>query len=97
VVRVQPGARQRGLIGWLADGALKVRVTEPPEDGRANRAVVELLAEALGVAPARLEVKRGAASRTKQIAVSGIDGLEARSRIERALAGRTQRGDGDAR
>jgi uncharacterized protein YggU (UPF0235/DUF167 family) len=44
-VRAQPGARKAGVLGEQA-GALKVAVTAPPEDGRANRALVEVLAEA---------------------------------------------------
>lgn len=47
------------------DGGLKVRVTAPPEDGKANKAVQKLLAKALGVAPTRLTLIRGATSREK--------------------------------
>jgi len=42
-VRVQPKARASAIVGWQA-GTLRVRVTAAPEDGRANRAVIELLA-----------------------------------------------------
>ena len=40
-VRVHPGARRPGLVGRLADGSVKLAVAEPPEGGRANRAVEE--------------------------------------------------------
>ena len=42
-VRVHPGARRNAIRGWLDDGALRLEVTAPPEDGRANRAVCELI------------------------------------------------------
>ena len=48
-----------------AGGVLRVRVTAAPEGGEANRAVIGLLAEAFGVAPSRVELVRGAASRDK--------------------------------
>ena len=80
-LRVQPGARERGLAGWRADGALKVKVTEPPEDGRANRAVIELLAERLGVRAAAVTVVRGASSRSKTVEVAGLTSGQLRARL----------------
>jgi uncharacterized protein len=73
-VRVQPRARRPGLRGVVpgADGPrLRLAVTEPPEDGRANRAVCAALARALGVAPSAVQVAQGAASREKTLAVAG--------------------------
>ena len=61
--RVTPRARQAELS--LRDGRIHIRVTAPPEDGRANRAVQEALAVALGVAKSRLTLIRGATSRDK--------------------------------
>jgi uncharacterized protein YggU (UPF0235/DUF167 family) len=87
-VHVHPGARHEGLRGWRADGALRLEVTAPPEGGRANLAVAELLAGALGVARGRVAVVRGQGSRSKLVAVEGIEEPELRQRIERALAGR---------
>ncbi|MEK7329851.1 MAG: DUF167 domain-containing protein [Candidatus Eisenbacteria bacterium] len=84
-VRVQPGARGSALVGWMADGTLKLRVSAPPEDGRANRAVVELLALALGLRPAAVRVVRGPSSRAKAVEVDGMDERELRSRITAAL------------
>jgi uncharacterized protein len=63
-VRVQPKARASVIVGWQA-GALRVRVTAAPEDGRANRAVIELLADALSVPPSSIALVRGATSRDK--------------------------------
>jgi len=61
--RVTPRARRPDLR--LEGGVVHVRVTAPPEDGRANRAVQEVLAKALGVAKSRLTLVRGATSRDK--------------------------------
>ena len=69
-VRVTPRARQN-KVQPQADGSLKVYVTAPPEDGRANEAVVEVIAEWLGVKRREVEIIRGAACRNKVIRVSG--------------------------
>jgi hypothetical protein len=63
-VRVQPRARAAGIAA-RPDGSLVVRVTAPPVDGRANAAVRQLLAAALGVAPSRLTLLRGDSARDK--------------------------------
>jgi uncharacterized protein YggU (UPF0235/DUF167 family) len=62
-VRVTPGARVEALA--IADGKLFAKVRAKPEDGKANAAVVGLVADALGVAPSRLHLLRGATSRDK--------------------------------
>jgi len=85
-VRVQPGARRNALVERLANGAWKVAVTAPPEGGRANEAVVELLAGLLGVKRRQVEVARGASSRAKTIDVTGLETDEAERRLTAALA-----------
>jgi uncharacterized protein YggU (UPF0235/DUF167 family) len=74
-VKVTPRARHAGVLGIAPgkDGAplLRLAVTEPPEDGRANQAVLRLLADRLGVAPSACTLLRGAASRAKLIRVEG--------------------------
>lgn len=64
-VRVTPGAREQGVI--VVDGQVAVKVRAKPQDGAANLAVIALLAEALGCAPSKLSVLRGATSRDKLI------------------------------
>lgn len=71
-VRVTPNARSERLAiePEAADGhTLKVWVTVPPEDGKANKAVVKLLAKALGLPKSALDVERGETSRIKLIRV----------------------------
>lgn len=70
-VRAQPGARKAGILGEQA-GALKVAVTAPPENGRANRAIVELLREALSLKRSQVELLGGETSRDKKILIRGV-------------------------
>lgn len=94
-VRVQPGARKDALLDRLASGEWKLAVTAPPEGGRANEAVVELMADLLGVKRREVQVARGASSRAKVIEVAGLDAGEAERRLAAALeAAKGPRKDG---
>jgi len=61
--------------------AWKVRVAAPPEDGRANAAVIRLLADAVGVPTRDVAILAGHASRDKTVELSGIDELETERRL----------------
>lgn len=76
-VHVQPGARRSEVVGRHGD-ALKVRVAAPPVDGKANVAVVELLASIL---EADVEIVGGASNRRKRVRVSGVTADEVRARL----------------
>jgi uncharacterized protein YggU (UPF0235/DUF167 family) len=67
-LRVTPGARSEAVE--VADGKVHIKVRVKPEDGKANAAVLALLASALGIAPSRLEMLRGATGRDKLIRLS---------------------------
>lgn len=69
-VRVTPGARSEGIEIIASQVAVKVRAK--PEDGKATVAVVELLAKALGIAPSKVEMLRGATSREKLFRIPPI-------------------------
>ena len=71
-VLVQPRA-SRERVGPVQGDRLKVAVTSPPVDGAANKAVVETLARALGVAKRDVTVAAGASSRRKTVRVVGVD------------------------
>jgi uncharacterized protein (TIGR00251 family) len=83
-VRVQPGARRAGLTGRHGD-ALALRVTAPPVEGRANEAVLDAIAELLGVRRSEVSLRRGATSRAKQVHVRGVDPVAVVRRIEHLL------------
>jgi len=70
-VKVVPRAAKDEIVGWL-DGALKIRIRAPPEDGRANRALEELLAEALGLKKNAVTVAAGRSSARKRVEVAGL-------------------------
>jgi uncharacterized protein len=80
-LRVQPGARKAMIKGEQA-GALKVAVTAPPEDGRANAAVIELLAEVLDLKRKQLELVAGHTSRDKKVLVRGVTLDELQKRVD---------------
>ena len=71
-VRVIPRAARNEVAGERG-GVLLVRVTAPPEGGKANAATCKVIARALGIAPSRVTVARGAGSRQKSLRVEGVD------------------------
>ena len=81
-VTVSPGAKATELVGRHGDG-WKVRVAAAPERGRANDAVVALLAEALSVPFAGVRVAAGANARRKVVEVDGLDTAEIERRLSR--------------
>ena len=84
-IRVQPKASKNEILGFRGD-TLRVRVTAPPEGGKANDAVVSLLAQTLGLARSRVRITRGHASRDKLVVVEDWDAADLRRRLE-ATAG----------
>ncbi len=75
VVHVRPNA-SREEVGGEYDGALVVRVCEPPEDGKATHAVLRLLSHALGVPRRCVTLEHGATSRRKRVRITVEEGLE---------------------
>ncbi len=80
-VRIQPGASRTGLAPGLHAGRIKLRVQAPPENGRANEAVIEWFARRLEVPRRNVTLLRGARSRDKTIEVSGITVEGAREKL----------------
>ena len=70
-IRAQPGARKAGVLGEQA-GALKLAVTAPPEDGRANAAIVELVRDLFGLKRSQVELVGGAKDRSKKVLLRGV-------------------------
>jgi len=82
-LRVSPGAGRSALVGRHGD-AWKVRVSAPPERGRANEAVVELLAASLGLSRPDVRLVSGGGSRDKIVELSGLTYEEVERRLEAA-------------
>lgn len=76
-LHIQPGARKTEVAGEHGD-ALKIRLAAPPVDGKANTALLEFVAERLGVAKSAVTLKSGQTSRRKVVEVSGADMESAR-------------------
>jgi len=83
-IRVTPGARSEEIAGWLGD-ALRVRVSVPPERGKANNAAIKLVADALAIPSRQVSLERGATARDKVLKVEGLTEEEMLRRLpERA-------------
>ena len=82
-IRVSPGARRTEIVGRQGD-AWKVRVAAAPERGRANEAVLKVLAERLRIAPAELSLVAGRSGRDKVVELRGLGAAEADRRLEGA-------------
>lgn len=79
-MRLQPRARRDEIVGERG-GAMVVRVTAPPAGGRANAALVKLVAKRAGVAKGKVAIVRGARSRDKLIRVDGVGRRELRQAL----------------
>jgi len=90
LVRAQPKASRNSIVGKHGD-RLKVAVTAAPTDGKANRAIVDLVADAFHVKRSEVEVSAGHASRDKTILIRGLSSREASKRIAYLLAGLQRR------
>ncbi len=84
-VHAQPGARSSGVVGEHA-GALKVAVTARPQQGRANKAVLEVLRDALRLKRSAIELVGGETSRDKRVLVRGLTRPELEQRLAALLS-----------
>ncbi len=82
-VHATPKSNRDEIVGWRG-GELSVRVTAPPEDGKANAAVCKVLAKALGVPKSAVRVTRGETSRHKTVEVEGVEQSAVEDAIERS-------------
>jgi uncharacterized protein len=89
-LRVSPGAVRAGIVGRHGD-AWKVRVAAPPEGGRANEAVVRLLADTLSVPREAVTLIAGHGARDKIVELAGLGPSQIERRLSSA-AGRERRG-----
>ena len=72
-IHASPGAAKNEIIGWISDAngqpVLKVRIAAPPEDGKANKALLKFLSAAWGIPASALELTRGEGSRHKRLKI----------------------------
>ncbi len=79
-IKVVPGSSRTQIDGWLGD-SLKIRVTAKPEKGRANDAVIALLAETFGIPRHDVSISSGGSSPSKTCKINGLSDSEIRSRL----------------
>ena len=80
-VRVTPRASRNEITEIQSDGTVKVRLTAPPVEGDANRALITFMAEVLGVAPSKLDIVAGTTGKDKLISVLDMDKDEVHRRL----------------
>ena len=79
-IKAVPGASRDRIVGPLGD-ALKVQVSAPPEKGKANQAIVALIAKTLGVSARSVSVTRGGTTPRKTIQIAGRTIEDVRTRL----------------
>jgi uncharacterized protein len=85
-VRVHPGARKNDITG-VHDGALKISLTTPPTDGRANEALIAFIAARLHIPRSRIAILTGTTSRSKILSIASLSAAEVRARLAADLPG----------
>ena len=71
-VQIQPGSSKDQIIG-LHNGRLKIKISAPPIDGKANQNLIEFISKALGVSKSKIEILKGRTSKLKTLKISGVD------------------------
>jgi len=80
-VRVTPRASRNEIVEVQSDGTVKIHITAPAHEGKANEELIEFLAEIFGVPKSRIDIVAGANGRDKLISVLDIDAHEVHNRI----------------
>ncbi len=80
-VRVIPRAHKNEISEVMKDGTIKIKLTSPPIDGKANQALIEFLSELLGIPQSKIEIVSGSTNRNKLIAIVGLDAETLQKRI----------------
>ena len=79
-VHVQPNARQNSIFRF-ADGVLYLKIAAPPERGKANEAVLELLSDFFGVSKGEVDIRYGMTGRRKMVAIKGLNQSQIAARL----------------
>lgn len=85
-IRVTPRARRNEVAEVLNDGTIRIRLTAPPVEGKANKALIQFLSNILDVAPSRISIVAGETGRDKLVSILDMPPEEAQRRILEHLA-----------
>jgi uncharacterized protein len=80
-IRVTPRARKNEIVEVQSDGTVRIRLTAPPVEGKANEALVVFLADVLGIAKSRIQVVAGASGRDKLVTIDDLDAWSVHEKI----------------
>ena len=80
-VRISPKSQKGAVVGWMEDGALKVKVVAALEGGRANIELLRVVAEELKIPARHISIESGGSSTNKVLKISGLDDEEVKRRI----------------
>lgn len=80
-IRVTPRASSNQIVEILTDGTVKIRLTAPPVEGKANEELIRFLSKILDVAPSRIEIVAGATGRDKLVSILDLDVDEVQKKI----------------
>jgi uncharacterized protein (TIGR00251 family) len=84
-IRVTPRARKTEIGELMADGTLRIRVQQPPVEGKANKALIAYLASVLGVRKNRIHIVAGRTGLDKIVSVLDLSAAEVQTKIEELL------------
>lgn len=84
-IRVTPRAKRNQIVEILPDDTIKIRLTAPPVEGKANEALIAFLAEVLDVPRSHIEIIAGDTGRDKLVTIMDLDSVEAQARILKRL------------
>lgn len=85
-VKVIPRAKKNEISQVMADGTIKIRLTAPPVEGKANKALIKFLATSLQIPTQDIEIISGSKSRNKVVLLKGIDEKNTQSLIEKSAS-----------
>ena len=80
-VKLTPRSSRNEITGMMENGIIKIRLTAPPVEGKANEALIKFLSGILKINEANIEIKSGATSRTKMISILGVGEEELQNRL----------------
>ncbi len=80
-IRVTPRASRNEIVEVLSDGTVRIRLTAPPVEGKANEALIEFLSKILEIAPSRIEIVAGATGRDKLVSILDLDAEAVHAKI----------------
>ncbi|MCW9089184.1 MAG: DUF167 family protein [Gammaproteobacteria bacterium] len=89
-VRVQPRASRDEIVGPYGEGSLKVRISAPPVDGKANQHLLKFIARAFGVTRSQVALLKGSTGRDKQLEITAPGRIPTAAQIDNRIVGQTR-------